>query len=106
MERSKPHLHDALKGVHLAEDADAEADDALAMPLKEFAESRLLIEVYSRALGERVLFAGDLAQADRERCRDLTLFRGSELIELFGVNAPDLREIHKAKKVIAWSLFA
>ena len=76
------------------------------MPLKEFAESRLLIEVYSQALGERVLFAGDLAQADRERCRDLALYRGSELLDLCGMNAPDLREIHKAKKISAWSLFA
>ena len=80
--------------------------EVLTIPLKEFADSELFLEVYSRALNERVLFAGDRAKVDTDRTRDLTLFRGSELIELCGVNAPDLREIHRAKKISAWSLFA
>ena len=104
-----PTLADALQGVELVSllaEVDApEAEDVLTMPLKDFAESKLLLEVYSPALQERVLFAGDRAHVDAERCRDRALYRGAELLELCGVDAPDLRVIHKAKKVIAWSLF-
>ena len=98
-----PTLADALQGVELAQVSLAEVD-ALAMPLKEFAESRRVLEVYSRALDDRVLCAGDRALVDAERCRDLTLYRGADLLELCGVDAPGLRVIHRAKKVSAWSL--
>ena len=93
-----PTLADALQGVELAQ-VSLLAEDVLMMPLKEFAESRLLLEVYSQALQERVLFAGDRAHVDAGRCRELTLYRGSELLELCGVDAPNLRVIHDAKKV-------
>ena len=93
-----PTLTDALEGVELAQ-VSLLAEDVLTMPLKDFAESRLLLEVYSQALQERVLFAGDRAHVDAGRCRELTLYRGSELLELCGVDAPNLRVIHDAKKV-------
>ncbi len=93
-----PQLADALQGVEFAQ-GSLLAEDVATMLLRDFARSRLVLEVFSRALDERVLFAGDRAHVDAGRCRELTLYRGSELLELCGVDAPNLRVIHDAKKV-------
>ena len=100
-----PKLSDALQGVELAQESLLE-DNVLTMPLQDFAESRLLLQVYSDALEERVLFAGDLAHVDTERCREFTLYRGSELLELLGLDGVNLRWVHETKKLYGGQVVA
>jgi hypothetical protein len=65
------------------------------MPLSEFAQAGLVVQVHSRALGQSVLFASDNATIENDE--GLSVYRASELIDLVGSRDPDLTAIDRRK---------
>ena len=76
--------------------------DVAALPLARFATSRLVLEVRSDALGEVVLLASDDALIDPGETR--TIYRAAELLELLGLSADSLREVHQIKRTFGGSV--
>ena len=74
------------------------------MPLSEFAEAGLVVEVYSSVLAERVLFASDNARLDPGERR--VVYRASELRELLGLSSAELRRVHDTKRVFGGTVLA
>lgn len=83
--------------------------EALVLP-EEVAEARLsqwlreqsVRRVYSRVLGEAVLFAAEDANIPAGNV--LAVYRASELVELVGKSPAQLQSIHAAKKVFKGEL--
>jgi TubC N-terminal docking domain len=72
--------------------------EVCAMPLEEFARAGLVVEVWSRVLGEAVVFASDNARLDPGELRPV--YRAHELRVLLGLSAPgELRRIHEVKRM-------
>lgn len=72
------------------------AGEVCAMPLSEFAEAGLVVEVRSEVLGEVVIFASDNAVVDPGERR--VVYWAAELRTLLGVGGDDLRRLHAAKR--------
>ena len=66
------------------------------MRLSEFANSGLVREAHSKTLGETVLWAADNAVVAEPG--DRVVYRASELMDLVGVTAEQLRCVHALKK--------
>jgi hypothetical protein len=72
--------------------------EVCAMPLEEFALAGLVVEVWSRVLGEAVVFASDNARLDPGERRPV--YQARELRVLLGLAAPaELRRIHDVKRM-------
>lgn len=79
--------------------------EVCAMPLSEFAEARLVVEVSSRVLGETVVFASDNAVLDPGERR--TVYRAAELralTDLASLDPEELRQIHRVKRTFKGSI--
>jgi len=93
------HVGDSLGGVR---GRSVKVDEICSMPLSQFAEARLVIEVRSRVLDETVIFASDNAAIDPGERR--TVYRASELRELIGIGVDGLRQIHRAKRLFGGTI--
>ena len=80
------------------------AAEVAALPLEEFAHKRLVIEVYSQVLRQRVLLASDNAVLDPGERR--VVYRAAELRQLLGVPTAELSRIHESKKIFGGTLVA
>lgn len=87
-------------------DTLSEAEIA-AMPLAQFARSRLRLVVHSKVLGETVVFAADNARLDPGERR--TVYRAAELRALAGLASlrpGELRQVHRAKRTFKGTILA
>jgi hypothetical protein len=88
---------DALGGVSEVEPSLLVAE-VCAMALADFARAGLVVEVWSRVLGEAVVFASDDAWLDPGERRPV--YRAHELQVLLGLAVPgELRRIHEVKRI-------
>ena len=71
-------------------------EDAAELRLAEWLQEKPLRRVYSRVLGEAVLFAAD--DADLPAGNALVVFRASELCHLAGRSPEHVQSIHATKK--------
>ena len=72
--------------------------EVCAMGLAEFARAGLVVEVWSRVLGEAVVFASDNARLDPGELRPV--YQARELRVLLGLTAAgELRRIHEVKRL-------
>ena len=80
--------------------------EVCVMPLEKFGRARLRVVVYSKVLGEEVLFASDNATVDPGERR--VVYRAAELRELvrIGADEMELRSIHDAKRVFGGTVGA
>ena len=101
------HAHpvaDSLPGGVREARPSVSAEDVCAMPLSEFAQAKLVVEVRSDVLGEVVVFASNNALVDPGERR--VVYRASELKTL-AESAPsphELRGLHRAKQIFRGSL--
>jgi hypothetical protein len=67
------------------------------MRLDDFARAGLVVTVWSKVLGERIILASDNARVDPGELR--TVYRARELRALLGLSDPaELRRIHEVKR--------
>jgi hypothetical protein len=92
-----PAVGDALGGVAPVQPSLLAAE-VCAMPLADFAQASLVIEVWSRVLEEAIVLASDHARLDPGELRPV--YQARELRVLLGLNAPgELRRVHEVKKL-------
>ncbi len=90
-----PTVGDGLGGVSAVQPSLLVAE-VCAMPLADFARVGLVVEVWSKILGEVVVFASDDARIDPGELRPV--YRAHELQVLLGLTAPaELRRVHEVK---------
>jgi hypothetical protein len=77
-------------------------EETLRMSLAEFAGARLVVRVWSECLKERLVFASDNAVLDPGEREPV--YRASELRELVGMKAADLRCVHQVKKIFGGAI--
>jgi hypothetical protein len=88
---------DALGGVSEVQASVLDAE-VCAMSLEDFARAGLVVEVWSRVLGEAIVFASDDARLDPGERR--AVYYARELQVLLGLTAPgELRRIHEVKRI-------
>ena len=92
---SDPQLADSLVGEITESRPCLTVSDVCAMPLSEFAQAALVVEVRSSVLDEVVIFASDNALVDPGEQR--TVYRAAELRALLGIRQEDLRQLHQVK---------
>jgi len=74
----------------------------LQMSLTDFAQGGLVVRVWSKCLMEKLVFASDNAILDPGE-REV-VYRASELRELLGMSATDLRWVHQVKRVFGGAI--
>lgn len=97
MAPAPPTVGDGLGGVSAVQPSLLVAE-VCAMPLVEFARAGLVVEVWSKVLGEAVVLASDDARIDPGELRPV--YRARELQVLLALTAPaELRRVHEVKKI-------
>ena len=76
-------------------------DSLLELTLSDFAHAELQVVVFSRLLGEEVVFASDNAEIADSETR--TIYRARELRSLAGLGAADLHAVHRVKSLFTCS---
>lgn len=100
--KRRPVVAESLPGGVVDAQATFSAAAVCSMPLSEFAQARLVVEVYSDVLAETVVFASDNARVDPGERR--VVYRAAELHQLLEVSAEDLRHIHLTKAIFGGSV--
>ena len=88
-------------------DQDRSGPNRDAVPsftLDEFARSGLVRMVYSKVLGERVIWAADNVATSLSSQKKYVVYRAAELKELRGASPERLRAIHELKRTGDWEL--
>jgi hypothetical protein len=97
MAPAPPTVGDGLGGVSAVQPSLLVAE-ICAMALADFARAGLVVEVWSKLLGEAVVFGSDDARIDPGERRPV--YRARELQVLLGLTAPtELRRVHEVKKI-------
>ncbi len=92
-----PTVGDGLGGVSAVQPSLLVAE-VCAIALADFARAGLVVEVWSKLLGEVVVFGSDDARIDPGELRPV--YRAHELLVLLGLTAPaELRRVHEVKKI-------
>jgi hypothetical protein len=95
--RAPRTVGDALGGVSEVQPSLLVAE-ICAMPLEDFARGSLVVEVWSKVLGEAVVFASDNARLDPGELRPV--YHARELRVLLELTASrELRRIHEVKRI-------
>jgi hypothetical protein len=76
--------------------------EVLRMSLTDFAGARRAVRIWSECLKEKLVFASDNAVVDPGE-REV-VYRASELRELLGMGANDLRRVHQVKSLFGGSI--
>ena len=87
--------YDSIQIPDTAPEEPKTLDRLTRMPLNEFAQAGLVVRVYSRTLGQSVLFASDNVSVENDE--GLSVYRASELIDLVSSGASDLAAIDRRK---------
>jgi hypothetical protein len=92
---------DSLGGV---EGKSLTVQEVCAMPLSQFANAGLVLEVRSAVLKETVIFASDNAVVDPGERR--VVYRAAELEGLIGLGPRGLRRIHRVKRTFKGTILS